>query len=315
MTGRFFRYIAVLCVLIAAAGLFSPAMAADTGSWQKIFIVDFIFDDHGVTEESSGIWYGIAPDPAIQSGPIEGIVADSQNRPLTTFYLHDPRYQIGDALVKNPDGSVSVAGYSQYTPTVEIRTVFPYYPEAKSLSLVDTRTGTVLATSDLGIAGTRLAEMYPEELEYFEHVTYAGSANTDYRPVIFLFAGIGMVAASGLLYLQYTRRYHTGNLFVLYEKQKNIAAYARSLLGKRGLLCAGCCKKIVDTLYHTSVLINFAIIFVLVYVILHSSLLIVSQYAEGMMILLLILLEIPAVSLLEVSLVTTHRTLVNRGSR
>jgi len=218
MTRECFRYIAVLCILIAAAGLFPPASAAGTGTWQKIFIVDFIFDDHGVTEESSGIWYGTTPDRDIQSGPIEGIVTDRENRPLMTFRLHDPRYQVGDALIENPDGTISVAGYTQYTPTVEIRTVFPYSSEARTLSLIDTRTGATLATSDLETAATRPAEMYPEETEYLEHVTYLGSANIDYRPVMFLVTGIILVVVSGILYLRYSRRYSEGNLFVLYEK-------------------------------------------------------------------------------------------------
>lgn len=206
MQKRIFWLIAVFGLLLTFAGGVSPAMATGNNTWQKIFIVDFIFDDHGVYEESSGIWYGTTPDLDIQSGPIEGLVVDSQNRPLMKFYLRDPRYQIGDALVQNPDGTTSVIGYTQYTPAVEIRIVFPYTPDAKTLTLMDTGTGSVLASVDLESAGTRIAEMYPEELEFYEHVTYVGSINMDYRPLLFLIGGISLILVSLIGYLFYSRK-------------------------------------------------------------------------------------------------------------
>jgi len=68
-------------------------------------------------------------------------------------------------------------------------------------------------------------------------------------------------------------------------------------------------------MYHTSAFVNLAIIFVLVYIILHSSILIVGRYLEDIEIALAVLLVIAAFVLLEISLVTTHRSLVNHGWR
>jgi hypothetical protein len=291
---------AIAGVALVLLLLCTPAAAESAGALQKIFIVDFIFDDNGVTEESSGIWYGTTPDPGIQSGPIEGILADSHNNALTKFYLRDPRYQVGDALIEHDDGTVSVAEYTQYTPAVEIRVVLPYSPDAQTLSLVDTGTGTTLATVDMVQAGSRLAETNPEELEFYEHATYvshggSGLSGIIVPPWILLLLGMVLVAGSVIFAAVYLRwPGHAG----------------AAVLRARAAGCTAFCKRVVERLYHTSVLINFALIFALVFVMLQGSFVIAGRNVEGVLLVMLIFLEIPALFLLNVSLVTTHRSLI-----
>ena len=309
---------AVAGMVLVLLLLVTPAAAQNSGSWQKIFIVDFIFDDHGVTEESSGIWYGTPPDPGIQTGPIEGILTDSRNNAVTTFYLRDPRFQVGDALIERDDGTVAVAEYTQYTPAVEIRVVLPYSPDAETLSLVDTDTGTTLVTVDMVQAKSRLAESVPEELEFYEHATFvnhAGNATSGLPvpPWILLVLGIVLLAGSIIFSVRYLRRPgHAGTPAVL----TGIRTRAREIGQSAGRWAAGCAafsRRAVDGLYHTSVVINFGLIFALVFVMLQGSFVIAGRNMESTLIVLLFFLEIPALFLLNVSLITTHRSLVSNA--
>jgi hypothetical protein len=280
---------------------------------QKIFIVDFLFNDHGVTEESAGIWYGTAPDPGIQSGPIEGVLSDSHNNALTKFYLRDPRYQVGDALIEHDDGTVSVADYTQYTPATEIRVVLPYSPDAQTLTLVDTGTGTTLVTVDMVQAGSRLAETEPEELEFYEHATYVSHGGSGLYgiivpPWILLILGMVLVAGSVILAVAYLRRPGHAGAAVL--RARAILGNAGRSIRARAAGFTAFCTQAVERLYHTSVLINFALIFAMVFVMLQGSFVIAGHNVEGVLFVMLIFLEIPALFLLNVSLVSTHRSLV-----
>jgi len=292
-----------------------PAAAQSSGSWQKIFIVDFIFDDHGVTEESSGIWYGTPPDPGIQSGPIEGILADSNNRALTKFYLRDPRYQVGDALIQHDDGTVSVADYTQYTQAVEIRVVLPYSPDAATLSLVDTGTGKILVTVDMVQAGSRLAESVPEELEFYEHATFVnhaggGSPGSLIPPWLFLIPGIVLIVGSAVFYVRYSRRENHGRA-VVHETGSGVPEMNTGRdFKERTAGFAAICKQAVERLYHSSLLINLGLIFALVFVMLQGFFVIAGSSAEEILVVMLVFFEIPALFLLNVSLITTHRSLV-----
>ncbi|WP_292368257.1 hypothetical protein [Methanoregula sp. UBA64] len=309
---------AVAGVALALLLLCTPAAAESFGAWQKIFIVDFIFDDHGVTEESSGIWYGTAPDPGIQAGPIEGTLADSGNRALTKFYLRDPRYQVGDALIEHDDGTVSVAEYTQYTPAVEIRVVLPYSPDARTLTLVDTGTGTTLATVDMVQAGSRLAETAPEELEFYEHATFvhrpgSGTSGSIIPPWLFLGAGLVLIAGAVLFTLRSARRPDPAGRAALWSRAGAVTRLAGSAVRARAAGFAGFCKRAVDALYHTSVLINFALIFAMIFVMLQGSFVIAGHNGEEILLVVLVCLEIPALLLLDVSLITTYRSLVNNA--
>lgn len=160
-----------ICILI-------PVSATHADNHEKIFIIDYIFDSDRVYEESAGIWYGSPPDPGIQSGPIECIITNSGGYVLKQFYLMDPRIQYGDSIRINPDNSTSIAGYMEVaTSPVEIRIIFRYSPYYDRLTLIDTTTGEVLATTDLIEAGTKIAEMFPEDMEFHENAKYAGTSS------------------------------------------------------------------------------------------------------------------------------------------
>ncbi|MDD1702920.1 MAG: hypothetical protein LUQ31_08090 [Methanoregula sp.] len=97
--------IGILLVLICIP---CQVSAVEGNSRQKIFVMDYLFDNTGVTGESAGIWYGTPPDPGIRSGSIEGIVYDSQHRAVMEFYIRDPRIQYGNSAGKNPDNSTTL---------------------------------------------------------------------------------------------------------------------------------------------------------------------------------------------------------------
>lgn len=306
---------AVAGLVLALLLLVTPAAADSSGAGQKIFIVNFLFDDHGVTAESAGIWYGTAPDPGIQSGPIEGILADSHNNALTKFYLRDPRYQTGDSFVRHDDGTVSVAGYTQYTPSVKTRVVLPYSPDAQTLSLVDTGTGTTLVTVDMVQAGSRLAESNPEDQKFAGRITSvddagSGTSGPLIPPWIFLTLGIVLIAGSVFLTVLSVRLpEHAGGAMLRARVEAVLKKAGRSArAGAAGFTVF--CRQAVERLYHTSVLINFALIFAMVFVMLQGSFVIAGHNVEGILFVMLIFLEIPALFLLNVSLVTTHRSLV-----
>jgi len=308
--------------LNAAAGLVlvllligTPAAAQGPGSLQKIFIVDFIFDDHGVTEESAGVWYGTPPDAGIQSGPIEGILAGPKNHAITKFYLRDPRYQVGDALIQHDDGTVSVVDYTQYTQAVEIRVILPYSPDATTLSLVDTGTGKTLVTVDMVQAGSRLAESTPEELEFYEHATFVshggnGTPGSFVPPWILLLLGIALIAGSVIFSVRYLRRPGHAGAPALLTRVQAVSRKAGQSAGARISGMAGICTRAVEGLYHTSVVINFGLIFAIVFVMLQGSFVIAGSHGGEILLVILVCLEIPALLLLNVSLVTTHRSLV-----
>ncbi|MFA5332423.1 MAG: hypothetical protein WC342_08600 [Methanoregula sp.] len=165
-------------ILVVISCIPVPVSSSHSEIHEKIFVIDYIFDSDTVYEESSGIWYGIPPDPGIQSGPVECAITNSQGHVLRQFYLRDPRIQYGDSVRVNPDNSTSLYGHIEYaTQPLEIRIIFKYSPYYDRLTLIDTTTGKILATTDLIKAGTQIAEMFPEDMEFHENAKYMGTSS------------------------------------------------------------------------------------------------------------------------------------------
>jgi hypothetical protein len=222
---------------------------------------------------------------------------------------------VGDALIEHDDGTVSVAEYIQYTPAVEIRVVLPYSPDARTLTLVDTGTGTTLATVDMVQAGSRLAETAPEELEFYEHATFvhspgSGTSGSIIPPWLFLGAGLVLIAGAVFLFLRSARRPGPAGRVALRSRAGAVTRKAGQAVRSRASGIAGFCKNAVEWLYHTSVVINFGLIFAIVFVMLQGSFVIAGSNGGEILLVILVCLEIPALLLLDVSLITTYRSLV-----
>jgi hypothetical protein len=285
--------------------------ASDTNPYQKIVMINLVFENNLVRVKSSDIQYGTAPALNIQSGTIEGILSDSKDHTLNQFYIRDPRVQSGESVTGDPGGTKTIHGYMEYVDPVEFGLVMPFTNDLRTLTLVDTTTGSSLIRIDLTNDIAQFAQAYPDDPDM---QAIAGQGKTDeagfnWTPPLILGSFLGVVSVFG--YVVHSRRLSQIKSPMALEKQKILAGNLYRTVLEMGAGFARRCKNIVDALYHSSLIVNFGIILLLVFIMVFSPVPVYILNSESPPVILLAIIEVLTFYLLATSLVTTHRSLVS----
>jgi hypothetical protein len=285
--------------------------ASDANPYQKIVMVNLVFENNLVRVESSEIQYGTAPALNIQSGTIKGILSDSKDHTLNEFYIRDPRVLTGESVTGNPDGTKSIHGYMEYVQPVEFGIVLPFTNDLRSLRLVDTTTGSSLATVDLTNDIAQFAQAYPDDpdIQALANQGKMEDAGFNWTPPLILGSFLGVVSVFG--YFVHSRGWGEVKSHVALEKQKIRGEYLYSTIRDAGAGFVTGCQKVVDALYHSSLIVNFGIILLLIFIMVFSPVPVYILNSESPPVFLLAIIEVLTFYLLATSLVTTHRSLVS----
>jgi hypothetical protein len=287
-----------------------PVIAANVNPYQKIVEIHLIFENNLVRVESSEIRYGTAPALNIQTGTIKGILSDSQHHTLNEFYIRDPRVLTGDSLTGGPEGTGTLQGHTEYVQPVEFGIVLPYTQDFHYLNLVDTTTGFGLVTVDLTNDIARFAQMYPADPDLQVPANPVRKEGSDLNPSTFLILGSLLISGSACTYLIQSRRGNRIKSLPSQKQQKIWDGYVYQAFRDQCAGLAARSKNLVESFYHHSPVVNFAIIFSLVVIIVFSPVPLFIQNSVSPPAILLIILDVLTFYLLETTLITTHRALV-----
>jgi CheY-like chemotaxis protein len=192
-------YCCVCLAVLIGFGVLAAAPAAP--EYEKVLEVTMKYGNGQYSVISEEITYGTPPDLAVLSGPIKGVVADASESELESFFLSDPGVATGEIASGPSPGSV--APFTEYESSGELDLNLPVSAGMQTLSLYDTRTGTLLFSSDLSPAFTTFCLGYPKDPDCLARAT-GPSRTTNLPGTLLVPAGLlaaALPAVGGIIYL------------------------------------------------------------------------------------------------------------------
>jgi CheY-like chemotaxis protein len=153
--------IGLICVAVLACATVSGAQVQPVPDYHKILKVHLVYQVGSYSMVSNEVQYGKAPRLSTQSGPLRGILLDTTGKELTTFSFRDPGTAIGD-IVGSQDGDVLI-GYTEPAAGADLIVTLPYLPDMQTFNIIDTRTGSPVASADLAPGLTAFCSDYPAD--------------------------------------------------------------------------------------------------------------------------------------------------------
>jgi len=227
-------------ILICLAMLATAATTAP--DYKKILQIHISYQNSKYNLISQIVTYGRPPNLAILSGPIEGNITDEKGAQLAAFYLTDPGFAEGDIVTNASTGSVIPITEHQSSGTLTLN--LPVFADMQTFSLFDTRTGTLLVSSDVSSAFTVFCLGYPKDPDCLAKGTVLSQTipQPDSRLVILSVLAAAIIAAGGIFYL--TRREKmprslpvTKQTVLVVDDSPDIIDVVSSALIKNGYLC------------------------------------------------------------------------------
>ncbi|MGA7628205.1 response regulator [Methanoregula sp.] len=188
-----------LMILISLAVL---AVAAPTApDYEKILQIHLNYKNDEYKVISQTVTYGRPPNLAILFGPIKGNITDKKGSQLASFYLTDPGIAVGEIVANGSTGSLIPYSERQLSGTLTLN--LPVFTDMQIFSLYDTRSGTLLVSSDVSSAFSTFCLGYPKDPDCLNRGTVASQTSTlpdNLLIIVGVFAGV-IIAAEGILYL------------------------------------------------------------------------------------------------------------------
>jgi DNA-binding response OmpR family regulator len=192
----------LLVGLILLLLLFIPATAANNNPYQKIAVINLVYDNGMVKEGSSDIQYGTAPNLNLQSGSIRGLLLDSQKKTINEFSIRDPRIQMGDSVATGSGGTAQgLIGSTQDNPHVDFGVIVPFTPGLQYITLIDSLTGNTLITIDLTAPISAFQQIYPDDPDIKSIQQPVPARTVPVTAEIVAIIGVILIAFSGIGYL------------------------------------------------------------------------------------------------------------------
>ena len=143
---KWIRLVSLLLILFVCVTI--PGVSAlSLPDYDKILQIHVKPVDTGYQVSSLEVKYGSAPHLDLKSGVFTGVILGSGGKELESFSLRDPSVVYAD-LLGSPDGD-TLTGYTGATVPEEMVITVPYRPDMQTFIHSDSRSGTVLVTSDL----------------------------------------------------------------------------------------------------------------------------------------------------------------------
>jgi two-component system, OmpR family, response regulator len=197
------RWIAGSClILILAAVLCVPAGAVQPQSeYEKILQIHLSPQGSGYVVSSMEVRYGQAPNLAIRSGSLNGVVLDANGKELQSFSFPETGITTGDIL--GPAGDDSLIGYTASSPPGALTITLPYQQDMQKFSLTNTRDGTLLVSADLNAPVALFCTDYPEDPDCLVRTASPKTAapdNSSYLVLGALFA-VSVIVGTGAAFV------------------------------------------------------------------------------------------------------------------
>jgi hypothetical protein len=151
-------------MLLCLAGVFMiplPAMA-DSSRCDKTVVIHANVNQGRFSVISSEILYSSAPHLFPNQGNFTGTMIAGNGEIIKTFPVWDPRYQFGDEIVNNSNGT-QIRLLEYYQDNVDFVAVVPFDPNLTAFQLDDPATNSTLLRVDLRPTITTFFMQYPED--------------------------------------------------------------------------------------------------------------------------------------------------------
>jgi len=156
------RNIVALCLVIILSGIVCiPCAGAQPlpPNYDKILQIHLDYQGNVYSVSSVDVRYGEAPNLDILSGPLRGEILDASGNVLKSFSFSDPGTTYG--IIAGTSGENSFVGSTQPPSSGEMIVTIPYLPGMQRFTLSDSRSGSVLASVDLGPEVASFCAGYP----------------------------------------------------------------------------------------------------------------------------------------------------------
>lgn len=162
-------FLCVCLVALAGFGILAAAAAPASPDYEKNLQIRMSYGEGNYRIISQEVAYGTPPNLAILTGPIKGVITDGKGAELETFYLSEPGVATGESETGSLD--TSLAPYTERRTSGELDFNLPVLPDMQALTLYDTRTGTLLISSDVSPAFATFCLDYPKDPDCLERGT------------------------------------------------------------------------------------------------------------------------------------------------
>ena len=144
---KFLSGFAIICICLIMYSI-GGTVTTDSAQYDKSVTIHLNIDNGKITTKSMEIYYGSAPNliPTQQGFKGELVAADGST--VKTFSVWDPRVQIGDAVMGNPDNP-KISGVVDRQNSVDSVVTFPFDKTVTGFRLYDPAEGTLLTSVDL----------------------------------------------------------------------------------------------------------------------------------------------------------------------
>jgi DNA-binding response OmpR family regulator len=158
------RWIVISCLVLILAGVLCIPVAGAQPlppNYDKILQIHLDYQDNAYSVSFVEVRYGEAPNLDILSGPLEGTILDSNGNVLKSFSFQDPGTTYG--IIAGIPGESTPLGYTEPSSSGEMIVTLPYLQGMQTFTLSDSRTGSMLASADLGPQITAFCADYSED--------------------------------------------------------------------------------------------------------------------------------------------------------
>jgi len=151
----------IICLMLLQG--IGVVAADDPPDYSKIVIVHLNINQSGITEKSTEMRYGHAPNLETRYGDFKGTLKSADGSTIREFDLWDPRYQLGDVLEKDNESSGYLSGYLTSSDNADLVLILPYYENQMTFELYDKKTGMLLKKVNMSQAITKFQSNYPKD--------------------------------------------------------------------------------------------------------------------------------------------------------
>jgi DNA-binding response OmpR family regulator len=224
--------------IILAVILCVPVGGAQSSEYGKILQIHLSPEGSGYVVSSMAVMYGEAPNLAIRSGNLKGVVLDAGGKELQSFSFPEPGTTEGDIL--GPDGQNSLIGFAGQSPRSELTLTLPYIQDMQQFTLTDTTAGTILVRADLNAPVSSFCTDYPVDPDCLALHAPPQTAVPDSGPYLYLGAlfAISLLIGTGIAYGAFRSRKMimtpSKQVVLIVDDDSDIAALLHLFLERKG---------------------------------------------------------------------------------
>ena len=151
----------IICICLILFS-FTGVVTADSATYDKSISISLNIDNGKVTEKSTEIHYGSAPNLFPSQEGFTGELVAADGSVVQTFTVRDPRVQFGDVIVTDSNGQ-QIKGIVDRQNSADFVVITPFDQRVTEFRLYNSVEGTLLASVNLKPAMNSFFTLYPND--------------------------------------------------------------------------------------------------------------------------------------------------------